>query len=90
METSLKSMEVIKAMAEHGNPNSITDAGVGALCARTAVMGAFMNVKINASGYNDKNFVKEIIEKGIDIEQKAIRLEQEIVLFVNSKINLNV
>lgn len=90
METSLKSMEVIKAMAEHGNPNSITDAGVGALCARTAVMGAFMNVKINAAGYNDKNFVKEIIEKGIDIEQKAIRLEQEIVLFVNSKINLNV
>jgi glutamate formiminotransferase/formiminotetrahydrofolate cyclodeaminase len=90
METSLKSMEVIKAMAEHGNPNSITDAGVGALCARTAVMGAFMNVKINASGYNDKNFVKEIIEKGIDIEQKAIRLEQEIVHFVNSKINLNV
>jgi glutamate formiminotransferase/formiminotetrahydrofolate cyclodeaminase len=90
MESSLKSMEVIKAMAEHGNPNSITDAGVGALCARTAVMGAFMNVKINASGYNDKNFVKEIIEKGIDIEQKAIRLEQEIVHFVNSKINLNV
>jgi glutamate formiminotransferase/formiminotetrahydrofolate cyclodeaminase len=86
METSLKSMEVIKAMAEHGNPNSITDAGVGALCARTAVMGAFMNVKINASGYNDKNFVKAIIEKGNSIEQEAIRLEQEILKLVNQKI----
>ena len=89
METSLKSMEVIKAMAEHGNPNSITDAGVGALCARTSVIGAFMNVKINASGYNDKNFVKQIIEKGNAIEQEAIQLEQEIVQYVNSKINVN-
>ena len=90
METSLKSMEVIKAMAEHGNPNSITDAGVGALCARTAVIGAFMNVKINASGYNDKSFVKQIIEKGNAIEQEAIRLEQEIVQFVNEKIQVSV
>ena len=89
METSLKSMEVIKAMAEHGNPNSITDAGVGALCARTSVIGALMNVKINASGYNDKNFVKQIIEKGNAIEQEAIRIEQEIVRYVNSKINVN-
>jgi len=88
METALKSMQVIKAMAEHGNPNSITDAGVGALCARTAVMGAFMNVKINASGYNDKSFVKQTIEKGNAIEQEAIRIEQEIVQFVNSKINV--
>ena len=89
METSLKSMEVVKAIAEHGNPNSITDAGVGALCARTSVIGAFMNVKINASGYNDKNFVKQIIEKGNAIEQEAIQLEQEIVQYVNSKINVN-
>ena len=89
METSLKSMQVIKTMAELGNPNSITDAGVGALCARTAVMGAFMNVKINASGYNDKSYVKQIIEKGNAIEQEAIRIEQEIVRYVNSKINVN-
>jgi glutamate formiminotransferase/formiminotetrahydrofolate cyclodeaminase len=53
MQTALNSMEVIKAMAEIGNPNSVTDAGVAALCARTAVLGAFMNVKINASGYKD-------------------------------------
>jgi glutamate formiminotransferase/formiminotetrahydrofolate cyclodeaminase len=88
METALKSMEVIKAMAEHGNPNSITDAGVGALCARTAVMGAFMNVKINASSYNDKCYVKQIIEKGNAIEQEAIRIEQDIVKYVNEKIKV--
>ena len=88
METALKSMEVIKAMAEHGNPNSITDAGVGALCARTAVMGAFMNVKINASSYNDKSYVKQIIEKGNAIEQEAIRIEQDIVKYVNEKIKV--
>jgi len=88
METALKSMEVIKAMAEHGNPNSITDAGVGALCARTAVMGAFMNVKINASSYKDKSYVKQIIEKGNAIEQEAIRIEQDIVKYVNEKIKV--
>ncbi len=54
MELSFESLEIIQAMAEHGNPNSVTDAGVGALCARSAVMGAFMNVRINAAGYEDK------------------------------------
>ena len=48
MQNAYASMEVIKAMAETGNPNSVSDAGVGALCARAAVMGAFMNVRINA------------------------------------------
>ena len=57
MNLAYESMQVIKAMAEIGNPNSISDAGVGALCARSAVMGAFMNVRINAAAYSDKNFV---------------------------------
>ena len=57
MQNAYGSMEVIKAMAETGNPNSVSDAGVGALCARSAVMGAFMNVRINAAGYDDKDFV---------------------------------
>jgi glutamate formiminotransferase/formiminotetrahydrofolate cyclodeaminase len=51
-------------MAEVGNPNSVSDAGVGALCARSAVMGAFMNVRINASGYDDKSFVDDVLAKG--------------------------
>ena len=89
MEVSIKSMEVIKAMAEVGNPNSVTDAGVGALCARTAVIGAFMNVKINASGYNDKAYVKDIIAKGEKIEQEAIAIETAVIKIVNDKIKLD-
>ena len=63
MEISYNSMNVIKKMIDIGNPNSITDAAVGALCARTSVIGAFLNVKINCKDYNDKKFVKEIIKK---------------------------
>lgn len=77
-ETAYKSMEVMKAMVEMGNPNSITDAGVGALCARTAVIGAVMNVKINTGDLEDKVFVKEILDKANDIQQKAEALEAEI------------
>jgi glutamate formiminotransferase/formiminotetrahydrofolate cyclodeaminase len=88
MQNAYDSMEVIKAMAATGNPNSISDAGVGALCARSAVMGAFMNVRINGAGYDDKNFVKDIIAKGKDIENKTIEREGEILKIVNQKIGL--
>ncbi|MBS1746595.1 MAG: glutamate formimidoyltransferase [Bacteroidetes bacterium] len=86
MNIAYESMEVIHAMAATGNPNSISDAGVGALCARSAVMGAFMNVRINAASYNDKNFVEDIIAKGKAIEEKTITLEKEILQLVNEKI----
>ena len=86
MQNAYGSMEVIKAMAETGNPNSVSDAGVGALCARSAVMGAFMNVRINAAGYDDKDFVNDIVSKGKDIENKAIEMENEILKIVNEKI----
>ena len=88
MQTTYASMEVIKAMAEVGNPNSVSDAGVGALCARSAVMGAFMNVRINAAGYDDKTFVNDIIAEGKDIENKTIALETEILKVVNEKIGV--
>lgn len=88
MELSFRSMEVIRAMVEKGNPNSVTDAGVGALCARTAVIGAFMNVRINATGYQDAAFVTEIVEKGRAIEQQTIAAEAEIMALVNSKIGI--
>jgi len=88
MQVSYESMEVIKAMVEKGNPNSVTDAGVGALCARSAVVGAFMNVRINAGGYDDKQFVDEIISKGKEIEKKTIALETEILKKVNEKIGI--
>ena len=86
MQKAFESLEIIKAMVEIGNPNSITDAGVGALCARTAVMGAFLNVKINAAGLEDKKFVKEILEKGKEIEEKTKALEAEILCMVEGKI----
>ncbi|HPT15092.1 MAG TPA: glutamate formimidoyltransferase [Bacteroidales bacterium] len=86
MKKSFESMEVIKAMAETGNPNSVSDAGVGALAARSAVMGAFLNVKINASGLKDKAFVEQILAEGSDIQTKAIAMEAEILKIVDSKI----
>jgi glutamate formiminotransferase/formiminotetrahydrofolate cyclodeaminase len=87
MQKAFETMEIIKAMVEAGNPNSITDAGVGALCARSAVMGAFLNVKVNASGLKDKNFVEDILKKGSEIEEGAKNLEAELLAMVNSKIS---
>jgi len=88
MQTAYASMEVIKAMAEIGNPNSVSDAGVGALCARSAVMGAFMNVRINAAGFDDNDYVNDIIAKGKAIEEKAMALETAIIQVVNEKIGI--
>ncbi len=86
MQLSYDSMEVIKAMAEKGNPNSVSDAGVGALCARSAVMGAFLNVKINAKGLQDRKFAQSIVQKGKNIEEKAKKLETGILATVRRKI----
>jgi glutamate formiminotransferase/formiminotetrahydrofolate cyclodeaminase len=88
MQASISGMEVIKAMALTGNPNSVSDAGVGALCARNAVMGAYLNVRINAVGYDDKIFANGIVAKGKEIENKAILLESEILKIVNDKIGI--
>ena len=87
MERTLDCFEIIKAMAVDGNPNSVSDAGVGALCARSAVIGAFLNVKINAAGLKDRAFADEMIAKGTDIERQAIELESEIMTIVNGKIS---
>ena len=88
MQVAYSSMEVIKAMVEIGNPNSVSDAGVGALCVRSAVMGAFMNVRINAAGYDDKIFVADVVTRGKEIENKTIALETAILTIVNEKIGV--
>jgi len=85
METAYESMEVIQAMAEIGNPASVSDAGVGALCARLAVMGAYLNVKINCADLGDKKFVEDILAKGAAIQEKAIAKETEILKIVDGK-----
>lgn len=74
-------------MVENGNPNSVTDAGVGALAARSAVLGAYLNVRINGAGLNDKAFVESVIAEGRQIEQQAIAAEENIIRLVNQKIN---
>jgi glutamate formiminotransferase/formiminotetrahydrofolate cyclodeaminase len=86
MHRSFEGFEIIKAMAEHGNPNSVSDAGVGALCARSAIMGAFLNVKINAAGLKERAYADDILARGAEIERKAIDLETEILAIVNHKI----
>ncbi len=88
MKISFDSLELIAAMALSGNPNSVSDAGVGALCARAAVMGAFMNVRINAGGYDDKKYVDDILKKGRELEEKTIEEETRILKIVNEKIGL--
>ena len=87
MEIALASMDIVKKMAEIGNPNSITDACVAALCTRTAVRGAFLNVKINCLDYKDKSFVKKIIEAGESIEMKAKNIEEDIIKITDKVMN---
>jgi glutamate formiminotransferase / formiminotetrahydrofolate cyclodeaminase len=86
MESAFASLEVIGAMAADGNPNSVSDAGVGALCARAAVLGAFLNVRINAVGYDDKEYVDDILGRGAAIVEKTIALEKDILAIVSEKI----
>ena len=88
IQTAYESMEVMKAMVNFGNPNSITDAAVGALCARTAVRGAFLNVKINCEDCQDKDFVKNILSKGQDLVDRSTNLEKEIIKITEGKLKL--
>lgn len=88
MELAYGSMELIAAMAATGNPNSVSDAGVGALCARAGVLGAYLNVRINAAGYDDKVFVNDILARGANIQEQTIRAEAAIIAIVNQKIGV--
>ena len=75
IQRSFDVFEICAAMIEKGNPNSVTDAGVGVLCARAAVMGAYLNVKINASSLEDKVFAEEMVSKAQAYVMKAKELE---------------
>ena len=86
MEKSYHSMEVMRAMAENGNPNSVSDAGVGALCALAAVEGAFLNVKINAGGIHEQQFKENLLKKGNEILEKSRNCQREILETVEQKI----
>ena len=88
MQKSFEAFQVCRAMVEWGNPASVTDGGVGALAARSAVMGAHLNVKINASSLKDEAFRADILKRAADIEAAAIKEEAEILAIVNEKIGL--
>ena len=86
METAYQSMEVMYAMAKNGLQNSLSDAGVGALCARTAVYGAYFNVRINAKDIKDRKFAEDILNKAKTIFDNTVTLENEIIEFINETI----
>lgn len=86
MKVSLESMNMLKEMAENGNPNSVSDAGVGALCARTAVEGAALNVRINCSGFDDKKFVTSALAQAEEMLQRAKVMERDIISVVEKLI----
>jgi glutamate formiminotransferase/formiminotetrahydrofolate cyclodeaminase len=85
MEKSLASMEIARAMAEFGNPASASDAGVAALAARSAVMGAYLNVKINSADVQDKTWMNDILKRGAEIQEKALAAETKILDIVASR-----
>lgn len=87
MEKSYESMEILRSMAENGNPNSVSDAGVGALCAHTAAEGAFLNVKINATGITDLEFKNKLLKKGEQLLEKTRNCKSEVLNTVEQKIH---
>ncbi len=87
MKASYRAFEVAGEMAEKGNPNSVSDAGVGALAARAAVQGAFLNVKINAAGLKDRAKAEALVSEAAEIAKAADAEEKRILEIVNGKIN---
>ncbi len=86
MRTALDSMGVIRAMAETGMEASVSDAGVAALCARTAVMGAYLNVQINAKSLKDRSVAEDFVRQGAEIQRQATAAEAQILEIVGGKL----
>ena len=87
MRAASKAFPLLKDMAQEGNPNSVSDAGVGALAARSAVLGANLNVRINAAGLMDRSAAKAMTDEAAMLAEIAVREETEIINIVNDKIN---
>lgn len=86
MQASMQAFDICRAMAEKGNPASVSDAGVGALAARAAVHGAGLNVRINAAGLKDREKADALIEKACSLMKTADNEEHEILKIVESKL----
>ena len=86
MRASLKVFDLAKAMARDGNPNSVSDAGVGALMARGAVLGAWLNVKINAKDLKDRQAADKLTAEAAQIAAAAQKAEAEVIEIVSKVI----
>jgi len=85
MKTAYASFDLLRAMAEQGNPASASDAGVGAICARAAVRGAWLNVRTNVGGVKDRTAIEGILSEGAKLEREAADREAEILAMVERK-----
>lgn len=86
MKAAVKVFPLVEAMASEGNPNSVSDAGVGALAARSAVLGACLNVKINAAGLKDRATADALVAEAETLAAEAVRREAEVLRIVEQKI----
>jgi len=86
MKTAFQAFELLQEMIENGNPASMTDAGVGVLAIRSCILGAFLNVQINAAGLKDREFIEEIINSGNSIVTDTVSRESEILEILNRRI----
>lgn len=85
MEAAFEVFELAEAMVKEGNPNSVSDAGVGALCARAAVYGGWMNVRINTGSLSDKELAAEFLKKAEAIAKQTDEAERRIVKLVEER-----
>ncbi len=85
MQAAFEAFDLLDAMAAKGNPASASDAGVGAICARGAIRGAWLNVRTNASGVKDKKVLDAILAEGAKLERLAAEREASILTVVESK-----
>jgi glutamate formiminotransferase/formiminotetrahydrofolate cyclodeaminase len=88
MKLTLGSFPLIRQMVAEGNPNSVTDAGVGALCARTCVYGAYLNVLVNTTGLDDREYAARVTAESEVILKQALEMEAEIVEMVKKAMNI--
>ncbi|MBL7963182.1 MAG: glutamate formimidoyltransferase [Flavobacteriales bacterium] len=86
MQVCVESMALMKAMAEQGLPASVSDAGVGALCARTGAIGGYLNVRINCAGLDDAAFKTDVLAQAEALKAKAEELEAEVMALTLAKV----
>ena len=88
MNTAYEAYTMMEYMIHQGNPNSITDAGVGAMCINTAIQGAWMNVKVNMSGLKDEEFKNQINREGLEISGKSEQKLHDLMIILKQKLEI--